>query len=96
MKKIYDCFLFFNELETLELRLEILNDIVDKFVIVESTVTFSGKEKKLFFNENKEKFKKFEDKIIHVIINDTPKDFVNLPYVLNPINDVDNIKNRIE
>jgi len=40
MKKIYDCVLFFNELETLELRLEILNDIVDKFVIVESTVTF--------------------------------------------------------
>jgi len=95
MKKIYDCVLFFNELETLELRLEILNDIVDKFVIVESTVTFSGKEKKLFFNENKEKFKKFEDKIIHVIINDTPENFVNLPYVLNPINDVDNIKNRI-
>jgi beta-1,4-mannosyl-glycoprotein beta-1,4-N-acetylglucosaminyltransferase len=95
MKKIYDCFLFFNELETLELRLEILNDIVDKFIIVESTVTFSGKEKKLFFNENKEKFKKFEDKIIHVIINDTPEDFINLPYVLNPLNDVDNIKNKI-
>jgi hypothetical protein len=44
MKKIYDTFLFFNELELLELRLNILNDVVDKFVIVESTKTFSSKE----------------------------------------------------
>lgn len=95
MNKIYDCFLFFNELDILELRLEILNDIVDKFVIVESTVTFSGKEKPLFFNENKDKFKKFEDKIIHVIVNDTPDDFINLPYVSNPLSDADNVKNRI-
>lgn len=95
MNKIYDCFLFFNELDILELRLEILNDIVDKFVIVESTVTFSGKEKPLFFNENKHKFKKFEDKIIHVIVDDTPDDFINLPYVSNSLSDVDNVKNRI-
>jgi beta-1,4-mannosyl-glycoprotein beta-1,4-N-acetylglucosaminyltransferase len=95
MSKIYDCFLFFNELDILKLRLEILNDTVDKFVIVESTVTFSGKEKPLFFNENKDEFKKFEDKIIHVVINDTPDDFINLPYVSNPLSDVDNVKNKI-
>ena len=95
MKKIYDCFLFFNEIDILELRLEILNDIVDKFVIVESTVTFSGKEKPLFFNDNKEKFKKFEDKIIHVIIDDTPDDFLNIPYIVTPSTTKENIKNKI-
>jgi len=95
MRKIYDCFLFFNELEILELRLETLNDFVDKFVIVESTVTFSGKEKPLVFNENKDKFTKFKDKIIHVIIDDTPDDFINLPYVINPITEDDKIKNKI-
>lgn len=95
MKKIYDCFLFFNEIDILELRLEILNDVVDKFVVVESTVTFSGKEKPLFFNDNKEKFKRFEDKIIHVIIDDTPDDFLNIPYIVTPSTTKENIKNKI-
>jgi beta-1,4-mannosyl-glycoprotein beta-1,4-N-acetylglucosaminyltransferase len=95
MKKIYDCFLFFNELEILELRLEILNNIVDKFVIVESTTTFSGKQKELFFDKNKDKFLKFKDKIIHIIIDDTPEDFKNLPYISIPITANDFIKNKI-
>ena len=42
--KIYDCFLFFNELELLEIRLNVLNDYVDYFVLVESTKTFSNKD----------------------------------------------------
>lgn len=46
---VYDCFQFFNELDILLLRMEILNDIVDKFVISESTVTFSGDSKPLFY-----------------------------------------------
>jgi beta-1,4-mannosyl-glycoprotein beta-1,4-N-acetylglucosaminyltransferase len=95
MEKIYDCFLFFNELEILELRLEILNNVVDKFVIIESTTTFSGKQKELFFDKNKDKFLKFKDKIIHIIIDDTPEDFVNLPYITNPITTNDFIKNTI-
>ena len=57
MGKIYDCFNFFNELDLLELRMEILKDHVDKFVIVESTVTFSGKNKHLYFEENKNYFR---------------------------------------
>ena len=39
---VYDSFQFFNELDILLLRMHILNDVVDKFVISESTVTFSG------------------------------------------------------
>ena len=43
--KIFDCFIFNNEVELLEIRLNILNDVVDKFVIVEGKSTFSGKKK---------------------------------------------------
>ena len=39
---VYDCFQFFNELDILKLRMHVLNDVVDKFVISEATVTFSG------------------------------------------------------
>lgn len=63
--KVYDCFYFFNELDTLEIRLNILNDFVDYFVICESTMTFSGKPKSLLFLENIERFSKFQDKIIY-------------------------------
>jgi len=71
---VYDSFQFFNELDILKLRMSILNDVVDYFVISESTVTFSGEPKKLFYNENKDMFKEFEHKIIHNIVEDTPMD----------------------
>lgn len=64
---IYDCFSFFNELDLLEIRLNILDPYVDKFVLMESTQTFSGKEKPLYFSENKERFAKWLDKIVVVI-----------------------------
>ena len=47
--KIFDCFIFNNEVELLELRLNILNDVVDKFVIIEGNSTFSGKKKESNF-----------------------------------------------
>jgi beta-1,4-mannosyl-glycoprotein beta-1,4-N-acetylglucosaminyltransferase len=47
--QIIDCFIFYNELELLTYRLNLLNNIVDYFVIVESTHTFTGKEKKTIF-----------------------------------------------
>ena len=68
---IFDCFTFFNELELLEIRLNILNDYVDKFVIVEGSKTFSGKDKSYNFDINK--FSKFKDKIIYVQFSDYPK-----------------------
>ena len=45
---VYDCFQFFNELDILLLRMKVMNDVVDKFVISESTVTFSGMPKPLY------------------------------------------------
>ena len=70
---LYDCFTFFNELELLEIRLNELDDIVDKFVLVEATRTHTNKIKPLYFKENKEKFSKFTDKIIHIVVDDMPE-----------------------
>ena len=69
--KIIDSFLFFNELELLEVRLEELFDVVDIFVICESTKTHQNKSKPLHYLENKDKFKKFHSKIIHHIFDPT-------------------------
>ena len=54
--KIIDCFLFYNEIDLLNYRMNILNDVVDYFVIVESKYTFAGKEKKIYLEENKHLF----------------------------------------
>ena len=70
--KIIDCFIFYNELDLLNYRLNLLDDYVDYFVIVEATHTHSGKEKKLFYNENRDLFEKFKYKIIHIIVDDFP------------------------
>lgn len=64
--KIYDCFIFFNEIELLELRLITLNNIVDYFVIVESDSTFTGIAKEYIFEKNMKLFKKYFSKIIYV------------------------------
>jgi beta-1,4-mannosyl-glycoprotein beta-1,4-N-acetylglucosaminyltransferase len=65
--KIVDCFIFYNEIEMLTYRLNLLKNHVDYFVLIESRQTFIGKEKKLFFNENKHLFEQFN--IIHVIVD---------------------------
>jgi beta-1,4-mannosyl-glycoprotein beta-1,4-N-acetylglucosaminyltransferase len=73
--QIIDAFLFFNELELLDIRLHILDSKVDKFVLVESTVTHTGQPKKLFYAENKALFEKFNHKIVHYVVDDTPNSF---------------------
>lgn len=75
---IYDIFLFANELEVLELRMNELKDVVDKFVIFESAETIVGAPKPLYYENNKERFKEFHDKIIHIIY-DYPKCDPNAP-----------------
>ena len=66
---IYDCFQYFNEDHTVDLRLNILNNFIDKFIIVESTVDHQGKTKKLNFDISK--YKKFKDKINYIVVDDT-------------------------
>ena len=70
--KIFDCFMFFDEEMLLDLRLNIMDKYVDKFVITEATYMHSGKPKKLIFDINK--FSKFKDKIIYNVIDKEPSD----------------------
>jgi len=75
-RKIIDCFTFFNELELLKFRLAELYDKVDHFILIESTKTFTGQVKPLYYSLNKDEFEKWNDKIIHVVVTDMP---INLP-----------------
>lgn len=63
---IVDCFTFFNELDVLEIRLNELYPVVDKFVLVEAELTQSLLPKPYHFEANKDRYSKFLDKIIHV------------------------------
>lgn len=74
---VYDCFQFFNELDMLKIRLHVMAPVVDKFVISEATETFSGMKKPLYYAENKELFAEFADKIIHVVVDDTPEGYTH-------------------
>ena len=69
--KIIDCIMYFDEDLNLELRLNILDKYVDKFVIVEATTTHSGKRKKLNFDIKN--FYAFKNKIDYLIVDDIPK-----------------------
>jgi len=90
--KIIDCFLFSNELDILEIRLNELNDKVDKFLICESKETFAGNSKELIYEKNKNRFYQFNEKIIHIIVDKFPqnisaenREYFNRNYILNGI-----------
>lgn len=70
-KKI-DCFTFYNELDMLEFRLNYLYNSVDYFVLVESTFTHKGNKKELYYKNNQKRFEKYQDKIIHIVVEDMP------------------------
>ncbi|MFX1500550.1 MAG: hypothetical protein ACFFDH_06240 [Promethearchaeota archaeon] len=67
--KVYDCFIFFNEIEILDIRFNELDPYVDFFVIVESRETHSGLKKDLYFEKNKHLFEKYSDKIIYIVMD---------------------------
>jgi beta-1,4-mannosyl-glycoprotein beta-1,4-N-acetylglucosaminyltransferase len=67
--KVYDAIIFSVELDLLEVRIRELWDVVDKFVILESNATFTGKPKELTFNDHKVQFEFAASKIHHVMIN---------------------------
>lgn len=68
--KVIDCFLFYNEYDILELRLEELFDVVNYFVIVEANITFSGLKKEWNFENNKKRYEKYLSKIIYIKCDD--------------------------
>jgi len=62
---IYDCFQYFNEDHMVDLRMNILDQYVDFFVISESTKTHQGHNKKINFDIKN--FPKFKDKIKYLV-----------------------------
>ena len=70
--KIFDCFMYFDEDIVLDVRLNFLNDYVDKFVIIESEYNHRGEKREPKFNIKK--FEKFKDKIIYILKKDIPFD----------------------
>ena len=79
--KIFDCFMYFDEEVVLDLRLNVLNDYVDYFVVVESNFTHRGEKRKLMFEPKK--FEKFKNKIIYLVYDKQPEN-------IEEINNYDN------
>ena len=69
--KIFDCFMFYDEEMLLDIRLNTLDKFIDKFIVVESTFTHSGKKRDLLFDIKK--FQKFKDKINYFVVENLPK-----------------------
>jgi beta-1,4-mannosyl-glycoprotein beta-1,4-N-acetylglucosaminyltransferase len=65
---LVDGFMFYNELDVLELRLQVLGEYVDHFILVEAEVNHVGGPKELFFENNKERYAKWLPKITHIIV----------------------------
>ena len=82
--KIYDCFQFFDENMMLDLRLNMLNNYVHKFIIVENAFMHSGTRKKPIFDIKN--FYKFQEKIIYILVDKLPQG----------LNDTSKIRNLVE
>ena len=83
--KIFDCFMYFDEEQVLDLRLNVLYQNVDYFVIVESIYNHKGEKRNLLFNS--QKFEKFNDKIIYLVYD-------KIPQLVKPIKETDNEKEK--
>ena len=92
--KIYDCFMFYDEDLVVDLRLNILNEHVDEFIIVESKFTHSGEKRELLFDINK--YSNFKNKINYIALDNEPynlekvknsdtEDKTNSKYIMNAL-----------
>ncbi|MES2287670.1 MAG: hypothetical protein V4547_18385 [Bacteroidota bacterium] len=79
--RVFDVFIFSIELDLLEIRLKELWSVVDKFVLVEADKTFTGKPKRLYFKENRERFEWAKEKLVYYTVtslySNPTKDFQN-------------------
>jgi len=69
--KLIDCFMYYDEDLILDIRLNVLNKYVDKFIISEATRDHAGNKKKLNFDIKN--YSKFKDKIIYIVEENLPK-----------------------
>ena len=74
--KIYDSFMYFDEDLLLDLRLNVLDKYVSKFIITEAKYTHNGSKKELRFDIGK--FKKFKDKIKYIVVDKQPPDIIKI------------------
>jgi beta-1,4-mannosyl-glycoprotein beta-1,4-N-acetylglucosaminyltransferase len=74
--KIYDSFMYFDEDLLLDLRLNVLDKYVSKFIITEATYTHNGTKKDLKFDIHK--YKKFKDKIKYIIVDEQPPEIFSI------------------
>ena len=81
--KIYDCFMFSDEKMILDIRLNVLNEYIDHFVIVESKYKHDGSIKGKNFDIDL--FSKFKNKISYIYVDEEPKKLLNI----NILNDED-------
>jgi len=81
--KIYDCFMFSDEKMILDIRLNVLNEYIDHFVIVESKYKHDGSIKGKNFDIDQ--FSKFKNKISYIYVDEEPKKLLNI----NILNDED-------
>ena len=95
MKKIVDCFPFFNEEELLELRVHLLNEHVDEFIISELNYTHSGNKKDFLCKELILKLGLPEEKIkvIEVTISEDNLISIDSDYVYASSSKSQNVKN---
>ena len=73
-EKIFDCITFYDENLLVNSRFEILNEVVDYFIVVESNYDHKGDKKKINFKLLNSKFK---NKVRHIIIKE------NFPNIKN-------------
>ena len=95
--KIFDCTTYFEEDLMMDIRFNILDPYVDKFVVCEANYSHSGNNKKINFDINN--FKKFKDKIIHVVVESQPEDIKegndNTTLRMNSIKRIEHQRNHI-
>ena len=68
--------MFYDEEMILDFRLNYLSNYVDKFIIVESSYTHSGKKRELIFDIKK--YSKFKDKISYMVLDEEPEDLFKI------------------
>jgi beta-1,4-mannosyl-glycoprotein beta-1,4-N-acetylglucosaminyltransferase len=69
---VIDCFLYSGELDLLRLRLLELDHLVDRFVVVECTTTFTGVRKAVTLTDDMSSLGSLSTKIHHVVVDDAP------------------------
>ena len=89
--KIFDCFLFFDEKVQLDIRLNVLDRYIDQFVIVESRFSHSGEKRDPIFDIKR--YKKFEKKIIYILLDEEPGNLIKINSNKDPKEDYKKVIN---